>query len=174
MSLDARRADDDDWEHSLCKEMVRRNFAIRTEEAFCSRQNNEERQSLAARAVPEKFQTYQEKEYAFHVIFSYIISIILNATLYRFEASRRFNAELMAAEQIHFPLERVTNTFELAGPNSPLEVKLSGKVKSLAGCDVTVDDDSVNSVLLDTSLVGKPEKILVAAQVSLRPCRFTA
>ena len=79
----------------------------------------------------------------------------------------------MATEQIHFSGERVIGTFDLTGPNSPLEVKLSGKVKSLAGREVTVDDDSVNSVLLDSTLKGKPETVLVAAQVSLRPCRFT-
>ena len=78
----------------------------------------------------------------------------------------------MATEQIHFSGERVIGTFDLTGPNSPLEVKLSGKVKSLAGREVTVDDDSVNSVLLDSTLKGKPETVLVAAQVSLPPCRF--
>ena len=70
MSLDARPDNDDDWEHSLCNEMVRRDFAIRIEETYCSRQNREER--IAVRAVSEVYPTYQEKEYAFHVIFNYI------------------------------------------------------------------------------------------------------
>ena len=78
----------------------------------------------------------------------------------------------MATEYIKFTRENVQYTIALNGPNSPLEVKMYGKVKSLAGCSMTVDDDSVNSVLLDSNPEGKHERFLIAAQVSLPPCRF--
>jgi len=101
------------------------------------------------------------------------VNLLFNPTLKRFDASRRFNAELMATEYIQFPREKIQHTLALNGPNSPLEVKMYGKVKSLAGCTMTVDDDSVNSVLLDSNPEGKHERFLIAAQVSLQPCRFT-
>ncbi len=62
MSIDARPINQDNWELSICNEMVRRNFAVRIEEACCSRLDHEER--LAARAVANAYRLPipQEKE----------------------------------------------------------------------------------------------------------------
>ena len=37
----------------------------------------------------------------------------------------------------------------LKGPYNPLEMKVFGKIKSLQGKAIQVEDDSVNSILLD-------------------------
>ena len=53
----------------------------------------------------------------------------------------------------------------LHGPFSPLEMRMYGKVKSLIGATVKIEDDSVNSVLLDDQPKDNHERILVAGQV---------
>ena len=75
MSIDALRAEHDNWEHSICNEMVLRNFAVRIEEACCSRLDHEER--VAARAVNAyRLPVHQVKEYVFRKIFYDSMSLL--------------------------------------------------------------------------------------------------
>jgi len=53
----------------------------------------------------------------------------------------------------------------LKGPFSPLEMQVRGKIQSLSGYHARIEDDSVNSVLLDDQPEGRHERVLVAAQV---------
>jgi ATP-dependent RNA helicase TDRD9 len=54
----------------------------------------------------------------------------------------------------------------LKGPFNPLEMKIYGKVKSLLGKAIRVEEDSVNAVLLDDQPGDAHERVLVAASVS--------
>ena len=77
-------------------------------------------------------------------------------------------AELLAMEQILPEIRdsrRMTEHF-LKGPFNPLEMKVFAKIKSLLGKSIRVEEDSVNSVLLDDQPGDAHERILVAATVS--------
>lgn len=77
-------------------------------------------------------------------------------------------AELVAMET-HVPKsEDFGDWKDLLGPISPLEMRMLGKVKALQGCPVKIEDDSVNSVLLDDQPGDEHERILVAAQVGTK------
>ena len=81
------------------------------------------------------------------------------------ERQRTCAAELVAAQRMEdLPQER-THEIRLSGPSSPLEMKVYGKVNALRGRSVTVNIDSVNSVMLDDLPGDRHERLLVAAQV---------
>ena len=78
-------------------------------------------------------------------------------------------AELVAMEQ-YVPVMggscKMTEHF-LKGPFNPLEMKIYGKVQSLLGKAIRVEEDSVNAVLLDDQPGDAHERVLVAASVGL-------
>jgi len=53
----------------------------------------------------------------------------------------------------------------LKGPYSPLEMHLYSKMQSLIGYNIRVQDDSVNSVILDDRPSDRHDRLLVATQV---------
>ena len=53
----------------------------------------------------------------------------------------------------------------LKGPYSPLEMNLIGKVRSLTNFTINVEDDSVNSVILDDRPSDRHDRLLVATVV---------
>ena len=53
----------------------------------------------------------------------------------------------------------------LKGPFSSLEMKVYGKIRTLQGKPIKIEDDSVNSVLLDDQPGDPHERLLVAASV---------
>ena len=76
-------------------------------------------------------------------------------------------AELVAMEQ-YVPVMggscKMTEHI-LKGPFNPLEMKIYGKVQSLLGKAIRVEEDSVNAVLLDDQPGDAHERVLVAASV---------
>lgn len=54
---------------------------------------------------------------------------------------------------------------KLQGPYNPLEMRMYGKVKTLLGSTLKIEDDSVNSVMLDDQPGDRHERVLVAAFV---------
>lgn len=56
----------------------------------------------------------------------------------------------------------------LQGPYSPLEMRMFGKPYALLGSTLKIEDDSVNSVMLDDQPGDNHERVLVAAYVRLR------
>lgn len=91
---------------------------------------------------------------------------------YRLDNQRTSAAELMAMEtrvpEPDFRHQDYTETRQLIGPYSPLEMKMYGKVHSLLGFGVKIEDDSVNSVLLDDQPGDSHERVLVAGQVGTK------
>lgn len=77
-------------------------------------------------------------------------------------------AELMASASTT-PEASAGNDYvqALVGPSNPLEIRLSGKIKALIGLSVSIEESSVNSVLLDTTPDIKHERVVVAAMVGL-------
>ncbi|XP_063991815.1 probable ATP-dependent RNA helicase spindle-E [Diachasmimorpha longicaudata] len=57
-------------------------------------------------------------------------------------------------------------TVVLAGPNSPLEVKLSNLIEAGVGVSISIDQVSVNSILLDPMLNDPHSRLVVAGSVS--------
>jgi len=77
-------------------------------------------------------------------------------------------AEYLAMEyEVNEPEHRKTKTETLRGPYSPLEMKMFGKVQSLLGSVVKIEDDSVNSVILEDQPGDNHERVLVAAYVRM-------
>lgn len=58
----------------------------------------------------------------------------------------------------------------MQGPYNPLEMRMYSKLQSLQGYTLSVENDSVNSVLLDEFPSDSHERLLIAAQVN---CGFT-
>ena len=63
------------------------------------------------------------------------------------------------------PEVKTRNITELKGPLSPLEMEVNGKIYSLLGYHTKVEDDSVNSVMLDDQPEDRHDRVLIAAQV---------
>ena len=78
---------------------------------------------------------------------------------------RQAAAEQLAMDYDVPQLEGGKGFRTLKGPFSPLEMQMAGKIQSLIGYHIRVEDDSVNSVMLDDQLQGHHERVLVAAQV---------
>ena len=76
-------------------------------------------------------------------------------------------AEQLAMDyKVTRPTRFSNKSVTLKGPYSPLEMQLDGKIKSLVGYKIHVEDDSVNSVILDDRPSDRHDRLLVAAQVS--------
>ncbi len=90
----------------------------------------------------------------------------------RLDNQRTCAAELMVMEtrvpEPDFRHQDYNETRQLIGPYSPLEMKMYGKVHSLLGFGVKIEDDSVNSVLLDDQPGDSHERVLVAGQVGTK------
>lgn len=83
------------------------------------------------------------------------------------EEQKQRAAELVAMEHDVPETDRNSGKpHRLLGPYSPLEMRMFGKVFSLLGATVKIEDDSVNSVILDDQPGDNHERILVAAYVS--------
>ena len=78
----------------------------------------------------------------------------------------------MESDIVPVACQRYQTTIKLTGPTNPLEMRMYGKVKSLSGCVVNIDNDSVNSVLLDDQPEDCHERVVVAAQVTKQNINF--
>jgi hypothetical protein len=75
-------------------------------------------------------------------------------------------AEYLAMElEVGEPRFQNSTFHKLQGPYSPLEMRMFGKVQSLLGSKLKIEDDSVNSVILEDQPGDKHERVLVAANV---------
>jgi ATP-dependent RNA helicase TDRD9 len=85
----------------------------------------------------------------------------------RWEEQRFATAEILAMEHDNVPEPRFQNaaTHKLKGPYSPLEVKMHCKVHSLLGNVLEIEEDSVNSIILEDQPCNNHERVLVAAYV---------
>lgn len=82
------------------------------------------------------------------------------------EERRVEKAELVVMEHDGAESKRRTiRSHRLLGPYSPLEMQVYGKPKSLLGNPVKIEDDSVNSVMLDDQPGDNHERVLVAGYV---------
>ena len=62
-------------------------------------------------------------------------------------------------------ISKYRTTHKLKGPYSPLEVKMHCKVHSLLGNVLEIEEDSVNSIILEDQPCNNHERVLVAAYV---------
>ena len=85
----------------------------------------------------------------------------------RLEEQRCAAAEILAMEHDNVPEPRFQNAapHKLKGPYSPLEVKMHCKVNSLLGNVLEIEEDSVNSIILEDQPCNNHERVLVAAYV---------
>lgn len=67
--------------------------------------------------------------------------------------------------EVNEPKYYNTTLKKLQGPFSPLEMRMYGKVHALLGSILKIEDDSVNSVMLDDQPGDSHERVLVAAHV---------
>ncbi len=91
--------------------------------------------------------------------------------VYRFDAQKTAAVEILAMELV--PQLQSTNNriiTNLQGPYSPLEMRMFGKVQALLGFTVKIENDSVNSVMLDDQPGDSHERVLIAAHVRLIKC----
>ena len=84
----------------------------------------------------------------------------------RGKALRQVAAEQLAVDYDVPEVKGEKEFRTLKGPYSPLEMHMKGKIQSLIGYTIGVEDDSVNSVMLDDQPEGRHERVLVAATVS--------
>ena len=78
--------------------------------------------------------------------------------------------ELLAMEELDEPKAMQLSSLplqKLEGPYNPLEMRMYGRVRALTGCTLKIEDDSVNSVMLDDQPGDVHERVLVAASVSI-------
>ena len=76
--------------------------------------------------------------------------------------------ELLAMEELDEPKAMQLSSLplqKLEGPYNPLEMRMFPKVKALMGSTLKIEDDSVNSVMLDDQPEDLHERVLVAASV---------
>lgn len=85
--------------------------------------------------------------------------------VFRLLQQRKQEAELFVIEGMQPTQGRSQKEAILKGPSSPLEMRMYARVQSLPGIAVKVEDDSVNSILLDDNPGDKHERVLVAAHV---------
>ena len=77
-------------------------------------------------------------------------------------------AELLAMEwEVPEARQFDSSLHKLQGPFNPLEMRMYGRVRALTGCTLKIEDDSVNSVMLDDQPGDVHERVLVAASVSI-------
>ena len=81
------------------------------------------------------------------------------------QTQRQVAAEQLAADYDVPELMGNREFCTLKGPYSPLEMSVKGKIQCLIGYHIRVEDDSVNSVMLDDQPEGRHERVLVAAHV---------
>ena len=75
-------------------------------------------------------------------------------------------AELLAMEwEVPEARQFDSSLHKLQGPFNPLEMRMYGRVRALTGCTLKIEDDSVNSVMLDDQPGDLHERVLVAASV---------
>ncbi len=84
----------------------------------------------------------------------------------RLENQKTSAAEFLAMEYDVPEAKQFNSTLhKLQGPYNPLEMRMYGKVKTLLGSTLKIEDDSVNSVMLDDQPGDRHERVLVAAYV---------
>ena len=130
---------------SVAAQFLRSKYADSVEETYLSKQNNEERKNFNHGTVAWFQGTTQPPHKS--------QSTPLQAT------------ELAWMSFRLRPRERRNQ--KLRGPFNPLEMKVFAKAKSLLGKSIRVEENSVNSVLLDDQPGDAHERILVASTVSL-------
>lgn len=82
------------------------------------------------------------------------------------EEQRSVAAEFLAMEhEVHEPEHSNTAFHKLQGPYSELEMRMYGKVQALLGSKLKIENESVNSVILDDQPGDNHERVLVAAHV---------
>ena len=74
---------------------------------------------------------------------------------------------MVAQSQVPEPAQRdFGKRIDLNGPSSPLEMKFLGKVKALSSFKMHIEDDSINSILLDNQPEDfHHERFMIAAQI---------
>lgn len=133
------------WDNPISSQMLALNYAVRVEESFMNKQDNEQRQSAQEVKPNSHMARYKQRE---------------------LEEQRSVAAEFLAMEhEVNEPKHYNTTLKKLQGPFSPLEMRMYGKVHALLGSILKIEDDSVNSVMLDDQPGDSHERVLVAAHI---------
>jgi len=132
---------------SCTEQLLKMNYAVRASESLCSKEDNTERQI----AKSKKSSPHEANN------------------LYRQCLSMVGTAEQLVMDYIVPQPTRYEHgkSVTLKGPYSPLEMNLIGKVRSLTNFTINVEDDSVNSVILDDRPSDRHDRLLVATVVSI-------
>ncbi|XP_046649298.1 probable ATP-dependent RNA helicase spindle-E [Daphnia pulicaria] len=136
------------WENSIAAQMLELKYAVKVDESFINKRDNEQRQSEQEAEPNSRMAKHRQRE---------------------LEKQRFVVAEYLAMElEVDEPRQYSRNetcVVKLVGPSSPLEMNMYGKVQSLLGTMVKIENDSVNSVILEDQPGDHHERVLVAAHV---------
>ena len=75
--------------------------------------------------------------------------------------------EYLAMDYVPAMTKKNSRIITLKGPYSPLEMKMFSKIRTLSGSLVKIENDSVNSIVLDDQPGDNHERVLIAAHVKL-------
>ncbi|KAK4021219.1 hypothetical protein OUZ56_003138 [Daphnia magna] len=136
------------WDYPISSQMLALKYAVRVKESLMNKQDNEHRQ-YAPKVEPNSSMSRYNQQ--------------------KLDEQRFVAAEFLAMEQeIKEPKHYNARLHKLQGPYSPLEMTMFGKMHALLGKFLKIEDDSVNSVMLDDQPGDNHERVLVAAHIGYR------